>query len=103
MKYSDFAHIPFGIAITVAAVILYRLGVPVSYIGALGAVIFEFTRQEAKREYQIMEEKGILRAQLNTIDAWKFWNWNKHGKMESLATIVSSLAVATGVFLVFGV
>lgn len=103
MTYSDFAHIPYTLGIMALGILMFFVGIPVSYIAATGGMVFELSRQETKREYQIMEEKHILRAQLNTLDAWKFWNWNSHGKKETLYSAISAYGAATALFLVFGI
>jgi hypothetical protein len=101
---SKLAHLPWTIGITLFAVALAWLGVPPSFIGATGGLMFCLTREETQREYQIIEKLNPpLRAGLHIIDAFKFWLWNAHSKIESIVAIVAGYAAATALHLAFGI
>lgn len=101
---SNYAHIPWAIGITIAGVILALVGVPASFIGATGALLFCFTREETQREYQIIETLDPpLRSGLPKWAAFKFWQWNEHSKVESLLAIGAAYVFALFVYVVFGV
>jgi hypothetical protein len=99
--YSNLAHIPEGIGITLIGVGLYKLGVPVSYICATGAWLSMFTRDEAKEEYTYIEAAGGLRANVKnlTAKALAFWRWGKHNLIETALCFVAAYATATAIFL----
>ncbi len=104
MKYSNLAHIPEGVLITLVGVGLYKLGVPISFISATGAWLSMFTRDEAKEEYTYIEEAGGLRASVKhlTAKALAFWHWGKHNAYETLWCFLSAYGTALVLHLGWG-
>lgn len=95
---SNFAHIPWTLGILAAALALHLLGVPPSFIGATGGLLFCLTREETQREYQIIETLNPpVRAGLNMWDAFKVWNWNAHSIAETVIAVGVAYAAALAV------
>jgi hypothetical protein len=96
-------HVPWTIGIMLFACALSWLGVPPSFIGATGGLLFCLTREETQREYQIIEKLNPpLRAGLHIVDAFKFWQWNAHSKIETIVAVLAGYGAATALHLATG-
>lgn len=80
------------------------LGVPYSFVGATGGLLMCITREVTQREYQIIETLNPpLRSGLHQADAFKFWQWNKHSKVETVVAGLVGYAAAFGIWMGLGV
>ncbi len=100
-----FAHLPLGLTLQAATLLIARLlGVPFVpglWLGAFCAIAVCITREITQREYQWIEHfGGGLRRNMPTFAGYRFWEWNRHSKRETIAAALLVVAVAAGASLV---
>lgn len=93
------AHLPLAFALQLATVLLARLlGVgygPGAWLGAFCAVAVCVAREITQREYQWIEHFGAgRRANMPTFAGYRFWEWNRHSKRETVAAALLVVAIA---------
>jgi len=97
---SVFAHVPLAIALQSATVLLARLlGVGMvqgAWLGAFCAITVCVAREITQREYQWIERHGGgLRRNMPLFAGYRFWEWNRHSKRETLGAVLLVCAIAT--------
>lgn len=96
-----FAHLPLAFLLQLATVLLGRLlgvgYVPGAWLGAFCAIAVCVAREITQREYQWIEQfGGGLRRNMPVFAGYRFWEWNRHSKRETLAAAALVLAIAAG-------
>lgn len=94
-----FAHLPIALILQLAMVLLARLlgvgYVPGSWLGAFCAVAVCVARKITQREYQWIEQfGGGLRYNMPVFAGYRFWEWNRHSKRETIAAAALVIAIA---------
>lgn len=94
-----FAHLPLAFLLQLATVLLARLlgvgYVPGAWLGAFCALAVCVAREITQREYQWIEQfGGGLRRNMPVFAGYRFWEWNRHSKRETLAAGLLVLAIA---------
>lgn len=96
---SMIAHIPVAIGIQLVCwAIGHSLGAPTKasiWIGWFAGSAVCIMREITQREYQWIEAFGNgLRQNMPPFEGLKFWEWNQHSIIETLAAIAAAALVA---------
>lgn len=94
-----FAHLPLALALQLATMLLARLlgvgYVPGSWLGAFCAIAVCVAREITQREYQWIEQfGGGLRRNMPVFAGYRFWEWNRHSKRETIAAAALVVAIS---------
>jgi apolipoprotein N-acyltransferase len=97
-----FAHLPLACILQLLTILVATaLGVtlvPAAWLGCFCAIAVCVTREITQREYQWIEKFGNgLRRNMPAFAGYRFWEWNRHSKRETIAAALLVIATSTAV------